>query len=424
MPSKTLQAACAATAIAIGAAVLVAQQPAQQQQQQQQGQPAGGQQAGGRGGRGNSVQIKEGEECPAGMTMTRPGTCQTPQFPPPSIVDYRPRNTLVTPAHATQKAKFPVIDYHGHAAGRLGTPEGIAGLIAALDELNVRLFVAADNVSGANLERVMKALGASPHKERVRVLTGINLSNVGPGWAEKAIAQLEADLKAGAVGVGEISKAFGLRTRKADGALLKIDDPDLDPVWDACARLNIPVFIHTAEPQEFFEPIDFKNERWLELSLFGDRRYPPDQFPRFEELIAQRDRLFKKHPKTRFVMAHLGWHGNDLARLSKLLDEMPNVYTEMGAVLYDIGRQPRGAHDFLVKYQDRVMFGKDAFEPSEYPTYWRVLETKDEYFDYYRDYHAFWKMYGVDLPDEVLKKIYFQNALKITPGLPQTGWPR
>ena len=430
MRSRLLQACTIAGVIAIGAAMLVAQQqspppPQQQGQQQQQGgQTAGGQQQTGRGGRGRGVQVPAGQECPPGMSMTRPGTCQAPEFPAPSIVDYRPRNTLVTPANPTQKAKFPVIDYHGHAGGRLGTPEGLNGLMAALDELNVKLFVAADGISGANLERVMKALAASPHKDRVRPFTTINFSNVGPGWAEKAVAQLEADVKAGAVGVGEISKSFGLRTRKPDGSLLKVDDPELDPVWEACARLNIPVFIHTAEPQEFFEPIDFKNERWLELALHNDRRYPADQFPRFEELMAQRDRLFKKHPKTRFVAAHFGWHANDLARLGKMLDAMPNVYTEMGAILYDIGRQPRGAHDFLVKYQDRVLFGKDAFEPTEYPTYWRVLETRDEYFPYYRDYHAFWKMYGVELPDAVLKKIYYQNALKITPGLPQTGWPR
>ncbi|HEY7474941.1 MAG TPA: amidohydrolase family protein [Vicinamibacterales bacterium] len=420
MRIRLIQAGVIALAVGIGAAAMVAQQ-----QQQQGGQTAGGQQQAGRGGRGGrGTQVQPGQDCPPGMTMTRPGNCQAPEFPPPSILDYRPRNTLVTPAHPTQKAKFPVIDYHGHAGGRLNSIEGLNGLMAALDELNVRLFVAADGISGANLDRVVKLVAGSPYKDRVRPLTTINFSNVGPGWAEKAIAQLEADLKAGAVGVGEISKSFGLRTRKPDGSLLKIDDPALDPVWEACGRLNIPVFIHTAEPQEFFEPIDFKNERWLELSLFNDRRYPPDQFPRFEELVAQRDRVFKKHPKTRFVAAHLGWHGNDLARLGKMLDAMPNVYTEIGAVLYDIGRQPRGAHDFLVKYQDRVLFGKDAFEPSEYPTYWRVLETSDEYFDYYRDYHAFWKMYGVELPDAVLKKLYYQNALRITPGLPQTGWPK
>jgi len=107
-----------------------------------------------------------------------------------------------------------------------------------------------------------------------------------------------------------------------------------------------------------------------------------------------------------------------------MLTEMPNVYTEVGAVLYDIGRQPRFAHDFFIKYQDRILFGKDSFQPEEYPYYWRVFETRDDYFDYYRGYHAFWKLYGIDLPDTVLKKVYFQNALKLTKGLPQTGWPK
>jgi predicted TIM-barrel fold metal-dependent hydrolase len=144
----------------------------------------------------------------------------------------------------------------------------------------------------------------------------------------------------------------------------------------------------------------------------------------FEELLAERDNVFRKHPKTRFIAAHFGWQANDLARAAKMLDTFPNVMTEVGAVLYDLGRQPRAAHDFFVKYQDRILFGKDAFEPSEYPYYWRVFETKDEYFDYYRNYHAFWKLYGMDLPDNVLKKLYYQNALRITPGLPKTGWPQ
>jgi predicted TIM-barrel fold metal-dependent hydrolase len=215
-----------------------------------------------------------------------------------------------------------------------------------------------------------------------------------------------------------------LRTRKPDGSRLKIDDPELDPIWDACARLNVPVFIHTAEPQDFFQPLDMSNERWLELSLFQDRRnYQPGQVT-FEELMTERNNLFRKHPKTRFVAAHFGWHANDLARAAKMLDDFPNVTTEVGAILYDLGRQPRAAHDFFVKYQDRIMFGKDAWEPTEYPYYWRVFETKDEYFDYYRDYHAFWKLYGMDLPDVVLKKLYYQNALRLIPGLPKTGWPQ
>jgi uncharacterized protein len=375
------------------------------------------------GARGTPIQA--GESCPPGTTEIRPRNCMGPEGPVPSILDYRPKSTLVTPAHIVKTAKFPAIDYHGHPQDLLGSEEGVANLVAWLDSLNVRMMVAADNMSGERLQKAIAVINASPKaRDRVRVLAGIDLRNVGPGWAEKAVAQLEADVAAGAVGVGEVGKGFGLSIKKADGSRLKLDDPDLDPIWDACARLKLPVFIHTADPQEFFEPIDYTNERWLELSLFPGRRYPADKFPRFEELMAERDNLFRKHPKTTFVAAHMGWQANDLGRLGKMLDAMPNVYTEVGAVLYDIGRQPRGAHDFFVKYQDRVLFGKDSFQPEEYPYYWRVFETRDDYFDYYRGYHAFWKLYGIDLPDSVLKKVYFQNALKIASRLPQTGWPR
>ncbi|MFN8574675.1 MAG: amidohydrolase family protein [Gemmatimonadaceae bacterium] len=375
-------------------------------------------------GRGRGDVIQPGESCPPGTTEIRPQRCMAPEFPAPSILDYRPHSTLVAPTHMVRRAKFPAIDFHGHPQALVGSAEGLATLGAALDSLNVRLMVSADNMSGDRLQRTVALVRASPMKDRVRVLAGVDFRNVGPGWAEKAVAQLESDVKAGAVGVGEISKSLGLSIRKADGTRLKIDDPDLDPVWDACARLGIPVFIHTADPQEFFKPIDNSNERWLELALFGDRRYPQDRFPSFETLAQERDNLFRKHPKTTFVTAHLGWEANDLGKLGRLLSELPNVYTEVGAVLYDIGRQPRGARDFFIKYQDRILFGKDSFQPDEYPYYWRVFETADDYFDYYRGYHAFWKLYGIDLPDSVLKKVYYQNALNITKALPQGGWPK
>ena len=376
-----------------------------------------------RGRRGSPIQ--PGESCPAGTTEIRPRTCMAPELPAPSILDYRPHSTLVVPSHLVKTAKYPAIDYHGHPQGLINSTDGLASLGASLDSLNVRMMVSADNLSGDRLQRAITAIRSSPMmKDRVRVLAGINFQNVGPGWAEKAIAQLHADVAAGAVGVGEISKSFGLSIRKSDGTRLKLDDPELDPIWDACARLGLPVFIHTADPEQFFHPIDNTNERWLELALFPDRRYPPDRFPSFETLITERDNLFRRHPKTTFVTAHLGWQANDLGTLDKVLTEMPNVYTEVGAVLYDIGRQPRAAHDFFIKFQDRILFGKDSFQPGEYPYYWRVFETRDDYFDYYRGYHAFWKLYGIDLPDSVLKKVYFQNALRITAGLPQTGWPR
>jgi predicted TIM-barrel fold metal-dependent hydrolase len=367
-----------------------------------------------------AISIKPGETCPPGMTEIRPRQCLPPQDPAPSILDYRPHSTLVVPEHLVRKAKYPAIDFHGHPFGMLDNVESLARMGAQLDSLNVRMIIVANNVSGDALKQMMSTIKSSPTmKDRVRVLAGIDFRNVGPGWAQKAVAQLEADVAAGAVGIGEIPKNFGQTIRKADGSRLAIDDPDLDPIWQAAARLKLPVFIHTADPAEFYQPVNYSNERWLELELFPSRRISPTQHPNFEELMKERDNLFRRNPKTTFVAAHMGWHANDLGRLSRMLTEMPNVYVDVGAVLYDIGRQPRAAHDFFVKYQDRILFGKDAYQPEEYPYYWRVFETNDDYFDYYRPYHAFWKLYGIGLPDEVLKKVYYGNALRITPRLPQ-----
>ncbi len=390
--------------------------------------PALAQQPPGAGGQGGAprAQIQPGQECPPGMTEVRPRNCQAPELPAPSILDYRPRNTLVTSGHPVPRPKYPAIDFHGHPQGLLGSSEALLRLGAAMDSIGVRLMIAANNISGEALRTTLATIAATPAmKDRVRVLTGIDFRNVGsPGWAAQAVARLEADAAAGASGIGEVGKGLGLSTRKADGSRLRIDDPELDPVWQAAGRLGLPVFIHTADPAEFWQPIDFRNERWLELALFPGRRYPSEQFPSFEQLMTERDNMIRRNPGTIFVVAHLGWQGNNLPHLGRLMDEMPNFYTEVGAVLYDIGRQPRAAHDFFVKYQDRILFGKDSFQPEEYPYYWRVFETRDDYFDYYRDYHAFWKLYGIALPDEVLKKVYYQNALRLLPGLPRDGWPR
>jgi uncharacterized protein len=376
-------------------------------------------------GSDRATQIKAGESCPPGMTEVRPRSCMRPQDDAPSILDYRPRSTLIAPAHLVRKARYPAIDFHGHPQAMLGSVESLARMGADLDSLNVRMIIVANNVSGDALKRMVATINSSPAmKDRVRVLAGINFQNVGPGWAQRAVAQLEADVAAGAVGIGEIGKEFGQTIRKADGSRLTLDDPELDPIWQAASRLKLPVFIHTGDPQEFYQLVGYKNERWLELELFPGRRVDPARHPNFEELMKERDNLFRRNPKTTFVAAHMGWHANDLARLGRMLTEMPNVYVDVGAVLYDIGRQPRVAHDFFVKYQDRILFGKDSYQPEEYPYYWRVFETNDDYFDYYRPYHAFWKLYGIGLPDEVLKKVYYQNALRITSRLPQTGWPR
>ena len=376
---------------------------------------------GGGGGRGRGVAIQPGEECPPGTTLVRVGTCQAPEFPPPSIVDYRPKTSLVAGQHPVPKARFPVVDIHSHTGP---TAETVSTLITEMDALNIRVLNNLSGGFGDALKKRVDYIRSTPYADRFTVFAnGLNgFRDVAPGYGQKAAAQLEADVKNGAIGF-KIFKETGMDTKKADGTRLQITDPELDPIWDTAARLNIPVIIHTGEPPEFFKPLDMHNERWLELSLFPDRRrylVPVS----WEMLSAERDELFRKHPKTRFIVAHFGWHANDLARAGKLLDAYPNTVLELAAILYDLGRTPRAAHDFFMKYQDRILFGKDTYAPAEFPYYWRVLETNDEYFDYYRDYHAFWKLYGMGLPDSVLRKVYYQNALRVTPGLPKNGWPR
>ena len=375
----------------------------------------------GRGRGGRATQPGGGEA--RGALIRRPGSDREPQFPPPTITQYKPKSTLVVPQHPVPRAKYPVIDIHSHQPAPITTQQ-FDELAASMEPLNLKVLVNSSGVSGDRLVEALAALRGSKHKDKMVQFTTINFRDpVGPGWGQAAARQLEADVKAGAVGVGELNKNFGLTAKKADGTRLKMDDPELDPIWQAAARLNIPVFIHTADPQEFFGEMNFQNERWLELALYPDRRWPSPPNPSFNDLMAERDRLFKRHPKTTFIAAHLGWHANDLARLGKMFDEMPNLHAEIGAVLYDIGRQPRAARAFFEKYQDRLLFGKDSYQPDEFPYYWRTFETADEYFDYYRDYHAFWKLYGIGLPDSVLRKLYYQNALKLVPAISKAGFP-
>jgi predicted TIM-barrel fold metal-dependent hydrolase len=377
---------------------------------------------GGRGGRGGPPAVAPvNGECPPGTTLQRPGQCRAPLEDAPSILDYRPRSTLVVEEHEVPRAKFPVIDAHNHTTI---SERNIDSMIADMDALNLQVLV---NLSGgsdpARVKRSVDFIRDSDHPDRFRVFANVNWNGAGgPGWAEKAVADLEAAVNNGAIGL-KIAKGLGLSSRHADGSRLHVDDPALKPIWDLCARLDIPVIIHTAEPQEFFSPWDMKNERWLELALFESRRnFMPGQ-PTFEELSGERDRMYAANPGTRYIGAHFNWYGNNLQRAAAQLDELPNLVLELGAVLYDFGRQPRAAREFFLKYQDRILFGKDAFYAEEFPYYWRVFETNDEYFDYYRPYHAFWKLYGMGLPDDVLKKVYYKNSLRVTKGLPQTGWP-
>jgi predicted TIM-barrel fold metal-dependent hydrolase len=338
-----------------------------------------------------------------------------------SIEEYEPKSTLRVPEHHPQRARYPFIDVHNHQ-DRGQSADEVARLVADMDRINLQIMVNLSGGQGAEFEKGYRNLKGR-YPRRFAVFANLDFRGIdAPGWSERAVATLDDDVHHGAQGL-KIFKNLGLTVTDSSGRRVAVDDPRLDPVWEECAKLDIPVLIHTAEPQSFFEPQDRYNERWLELKQFPNRARPPDRYPPFEQLLAEQHRVFAKHPKTRFIDAHLGWLGGDLARLGKLFDALPNVWTEIGAVLAELGRQPRFAREWFLRYQDRVMFGKDSWAPEEYLVYFRVLETDDEYFDYYRKRHAFWKMYGLALPDEVLKKVYYKNALRVIPGLDASAFP-
>lgn len=335
--------------------------------------------------------------------------------------EYEPKSTLKVPEHLVPRSKFPFIDIHSHHSDM--SPEYVDKLVKEMDSINLQVMVNLSGGTGERLKQVVKAMKGR-YPDRFVVFANLSFNDLNePGYGKRAAERLEQDVKNGAQGL-KIFKNYGMDLKRANGERVKVDDPEFDPVWEMCAQLKIPVLIHTAEPNAFFLPIDKNNERWLELKQFPQRARPADKYPAFETLMQERNHMIAKHPKTTFILAHLGYHGNDLARLGKLFDTYPNVYVDNAAVLAELGRQPYTARDFLIKYQDRVIFGKDIYEPSEYTYYFRVMETKDDYIEYYRRRHAFWRMYGLYLPDEVLKKIYYQNALKLVSGINNKQFPK
>jgi len=374
----------------------------------------------------------------AGAQAPAPAAAPPPADDPAklSFMEYDPPSTLVVPAHPVTRAKYPFVDVHSHQFNLDETK--LRDVVAAMDAMNLAVLV---NLSGRGFRRIetpggktrfalndpgylreLIALGERIAPGRIVHFTNVDFSRVGgPDWPAAAVAELEVDVAAGARGL-KIYKSLGMDTTDVDGQRIPVDDPRLDPIWETCARRGLPVLIHTADPAPFWQPKTKDNERLYELIETGRYRDPAENVA-WEQLIAEQHNLFRRHPRTQFVNAHLGWLGNDLGRLGRLLDEAPNVTTEIGAVLAELGRQPRFAREWLVRYQDRVLFGKDSWAPEEYPYYFRVLETADDYFPYYRRRHAFWKLYGLDLPDGVLRKLYYENALRVVPKLDRSLFP-
>ena len=335
---------------------------------------------------------------------------------------YDPPSTLVVPEHIITHAKFPFIDVHSHH-WRMAEQD-LDLLMHQMDTMNMQVVVNLSGRGGELLKNMMDHVKESGYEERIVIFTNIELRSIDePDWAVETVKQIEYDYKNGAKGL-KIYKSQGMSNLDKAGNRIPIDDPRIDPIWAKCGELGIPVLIHSADPKPFWEPHDSLNERWLELKTHPRRKRDANNPAPWEQIIAEQHHIFKKHPNTTFIAAHMGWYANDLEKLGTLLDEMPNVYVEIGAVIAELGRQPRMANRFFEKYQDRVLFGKDSYKPKEYPTYFRVLESDDEYFPYYKRYHAFWKMYGLDLPDDILKKLYYKNALKIIPGLDKSMFPK
>lgn len=332
------------------------------------------------------------------------------------LKDYHPESALHAAAHEVPRAKFPVIDVHTHTNDARGIGDRVdpKEMVARMDRLNIKTVVILTGGWGEDLQKIIDTM-VKPYPGRFMVFTMIDWSKIDdPNFSQLMVQQIDDSVKRGARGL-KILKELGLGVRDKTGNLIPVDDARLDPVWGECGRLGIPVFIHVADPEAFFRPIDATNERYEELIEHPDWSFYGPQFPTMQELMAQRDRMFAKHPRTTFVALHFGSWPENLDFVEQTLDKFPNVMIETGAREGELGRQPRRTRALIMKYPERVMFGTDeGASEAMYRNYFRWLETEDEYFPY-AQYPAQgrWMIYGLGLPDDVLEKVYHGNAEKL-----------
>jgi predicted TIM-barrel fold metal-dependent hydrolase len=349
-----------------------------------------------------------------------------------SLSRFRPQPRLRVEQHLLTRAKFPVVDAHTHFRYRLHhSPEQLDAFVAVMDRNNIAVCVSLDGGLGDALDEHIKYLWT---KYRDRFVIYSNIDWMGSGkpddpatwdchredFGRRMAIELAAAKEKGVSGL-KLFKQFGLEYKNPDGSLIMIDDPRWNSIWQACGELGLPVIIHTADPSAFFLPIDETNERWEELHRHPEWSFYGPQFPSRESLHAARNRVIARHPKTTFIAAHMGNDAEDLATVAQWLDTYPNMVVEFASRISELGRQPYTARKFFLKYSDRILFGTDGPWPeTRVRLYWRFLETYDENFPYSeKDFppQGLWNIYGLGLPDAVLRKVYHENAARIIPGV-------
>jgi predicted TIM-barrel fold metal-dependent hydrolase len=325
------------------------------------------------------------------------------------LSDFQPKTMLVRAEHEIARARFPVIDYHNHLDALAP-----ADVLRTMDACGIERIVNITMQTGDAAIRIIDKF-LSADAQRFAVIGWMNWSGVEkPDFTQVSCDRLERLVERGARGI-KFWKDLGLSVRDSSGELLRIDDERLAPIFDKAAELGIPVMFHTADPDAFFLPIDAHNERYEELAAHPDWGFYGSKFSK-QELLDQRDRVIARHPGTTFVCAHVAECGENLARVTQLLRTHPKVFVDISARASELGRQPYSARRFFLEFPDRILFGADLLpEEQMYRLYFRFLETEDEYFEYptHASRQGRWNIYGLNLPDDVLRKVYRENALRL-----------
>jgi predicted TIM-barrel fold metal-dependent hydrolase len=367
-----------------------------------------------------------GAQAPRGASTQPPGDGAADTL---ALKDFQPRSMLVVPQHEVERAKFPVVDVHTHPTFRARSVKGVphgeairtrarpADLLPLMERRNLRTLVDLTGGVGTGLTESVRTF-QQPHPDRFVVFTEPSYDRItDAGYAKWQADELARAKQAGARGV-KVLKVLGLflREQVTSGPLVKIDDPRFDPMWEACGALGLPVAIHISDPTAFFLPIDAHNERYEELHRHPDWSFHGKDYPSDADLLAARDRVLARHPKTTFIGLHVGHSSENLAGAAAALDRFPNMHVEIAARIGELGRQPRASQRFFDKYQDRILFGTDGPQDALYPIYFRFLETEDEYFPYSPGpvpTQGRWRIYGLGLSDAILKKVYSGNAERL-----------